>query len=122
MQDLLEAFGEKVKLARIKRGYTQVQLAEKLHTSDRTISKIEKGQTNISLETAKSYAIELEFSIDDLIQEPKLDRVSRCVREFFTGMDEGKRQIAQYLFFCDKMEIKTGAEGICPRKRERCGV
>lgn len=33
-----------------------------------------------------------------------------------------KRQNAKYLFFCDKMEIKTGAKGICPRKREHCGV
>lgn len=103
VQDLLKAFGAKVKLARIKKGYTQFQLAERLHTSDRTVSKIEKGQTNISLETAKSYAVELGFSLDELIYEPTPDSISYCVKEFFSGMDEV--QAAKYIKLCEDARL-----------------
>lgn len=103
MQDLLKAFGAKVKLARIKKGYTQFQLAERLHTSDRTVSKIEKGQTNISLETAKSYAVELEFSLDELIYKPMPDSISYCVKDFFSGMDEV--QAAKYIKLCEDARL-----------------
>lgn len=92
VQDLLKAFGLKVKLARIERGYTQVELANKLHTTDRTVSKVESGKTDLSLNDAGNYAVELEISLDDLIHSPQTDRIPRCAEDFFAGMEESKAQ------------------------------
>lgn len=98
MQDLLKAFGLKVKLARIERGYTQVELANKLHTSDRTVSKVESGKTDLSFDDAGKYAAELGIGLDDLIHDPQPDRIPRCAEDFFAGMEESKAQ--KYISLC----------------------
>jgi transcriptional regulator with XRE-family HTH domain len=56
---------------RLKRGWSQQQLAEVSGTSLRTVQRIEAGATP-SLETLKSLAAVFEVSIEDLQGEPEM--------------------------------------------------
>jgi transcriptional regulator with XRE-family HTH domain len=46
---LLEQFGENIKLACIRRGYTQILISERTGLSRMTIRKIEKGDPSVSI-------------------------------------------------------------------------
>lgn len=50
-RDTLKIIGNNIKNARDKKGYTQQELAEKLHKSDKFISMLERACTGLSLET-----------------------------------------------------------------------
>ena len=50
MQVFSRPFGDAVRTARIERGYTQKQLAEKIDVDERTISSIEKYEANTTME------------------------------------------------------------------------
>lgn len=88
-----------VRIARVKKGYTQVQLAEQLHTTDRTVSKIERGQTNPNLDTIVDYVRELDMSLDEIIREQHPEKVPYCAERFFAGMDEA--QALKYIKLCE---------------------
>lgn len=71
--------GKKIKVARLKAGYTQEQLAEKLSLSPRYISQLERG---ISFGTAttiinicKTLNISADFLFSDLINSNNLSSV-----------------------------------------------
>ena len=77
MQDIQVEFGRRVRIARVERSWTQARLAERLHTTTRTVSKIERGQANISLDTIRAYACELDLSLDDLIRDASPDKLGK---------------------------------------------
>ena len=71
--------GKKIKLARIKAGYTQEQLAEKLSLSTRYISQLERG---ISFGTAstiinicKTLNISADFLFGDIISPNEFSNI-----------------------------------------------
>ena len=88
MQDIQGEFGRRVRVARVERSWTQARLAERLHTTTRTVSKIERGQINISLDTIRAYACELDLSLDDLIRDASPDML-RVLRFGFRGHCNG---------------------------------
>lgn len=90
MQDIQVEFGRRVRVARVERSWTQARLAERLHTTTRTVSKIERGQTNISLDTIRAYACELDLSLDDLIKGASPDRIPYCAARYFAGMSDAQ--------------------------------
>ena len=53
--------GEKIKNIREKRGYSQEQLAEKMNINRNTISKIENGKFNLSLDYLSEFSWFLDF-------------------------------------------------------------
>ena len=59
--------GECIKQNRIKKGYSQAELAEKLNVSTNVISRYECGKTAPKREHLFLLAEMLEFSIDELI-------------------------------------------------------
>lgn len=60
--------GDRVKQARMRKGWTKVELAEKTNISRISIAKIENGETkNMSVETAIALADALEMSLDFLL-------------------------------------------------------
>ena len=79
-----------VRVARVERSWTQARLAERLHTTTRTVSKIERGQTNISLDTIRAYACELDLSLDDLIRDASPDRIPYCAARYFAGTSDAQ--------------------------------
>ncbi|GAF63533.1 putative transcriptional regulator [Bacillus sp. TS-2] len=56
----------KMKIARMEKGYTQEQLAQKIGITRQTISLIEKGAYNPSLKLCMEICYELEKTLDQL--------------------------------------------------------
>lgn len=77
MQDFSRPFGDTVRTARIERGYTQKQLAEKIDVDERTISSIEKYEANTTMEIL--YPLIRVLRIDPReIFNPELGRESKA--------------------------------------------
>jgi transcriptional regulator with XRE-family HTH domain len=50
LQELLESVGEKIKARRLKKGITQLDLADIVGCNQDNISRIETGKNNLTLE------------------------------------------------------------------------
>ena len=94
MNNSLNAFGTAVRNERTKRYLTQVQLAEKLGMSKRTVIQAERGQSNPKFETVVLLAQELSISLDAVIfpDTASLNSVSKCVHDFFKDKSEFESQ------------------------------
>lgn len=62
-----KAIGQRIKIARIKKGVTQEIVAEKTSMSLQHISNIETGNTKLSLPAIIAVANALEVSVDSLL-------------------------------------------------------
>jgi transcriptional regulator with XRE-family HTH domain len=67
--EALSLFGERVKQARLKRGLSQVALAERASLDRSYISGIERGRRNVSLWNILQLAEALEVRASDLLDE-----------------------------------------------------
>lgn len=64
---LLKKFGKNVKIQRIKKDYTQEQLAEIMNVSQNYITSIERGKANMSLAKVNELAGFLGVKITSLL-------------------------------------------------------
>jgi len=64
--DLLKNVGLQFKMARLKKGLSQAQLAEILNSHDRYISDIECGRRNITIKTINKFATILDIKLSEL--------------------------------------------------------
>ena len=62
-----ETLGERLARLRKERGYTQVELAEKIGTIQALISDYETDRLHLSAEMAIRFALALEVSLDELL-------------------------------------------------------
>jgi transcriptional regulator with XRE-family HTH domain len=62
-----ETIGERVARIRKERGFTQVELAEKIGVIQSIVSAIERDVLKLSAEMAVRFALALEVSTDDLL-------------------------------------------------------
>ncbi len=67
-QDILKQFGRNIKAERIRLGYSQETLAEKMGVNREYISRIERGLQNMSLLKITSLANFLETDIHNLLR------------------------------------------------------
>jgi transcriptional regulator with XRE-family HTH domain len=103
------AFGKAVRAERIKRNLTQVQLAEKLGMSKRTVIQVERCQSNPKFETVLLLAQELEISLDAIVfpETVSPNNVPKCVHEFFRSKSELESQ--KFIDLCRNAEsLKSG--------------
>lgn len=56
--------GQRIREIRQERGYNQEQLAEKMNISRSTISKIESGKFNFSIDYLSKFSLALDFQIN----------------------------------------------------------
>ncbi|MGM9940988.1 MAG: helix-turn-helix domain-containing protein [Bulleidia sp.] len=68
----MNTFGEKLKQARERKGYTQEQLGEKLFVTRQTISRYESGNRLPDIHTLKAISRLLDCSMDELLSENDL--------------------------------------------------
>jgi transcriptional regulator with XRE-family HTH domain len=61
IKDYRLMLGEKIRIVREKRGYSQEQLAEKMSINRSTISKIENGKFGITVDYLVRFSIFLDF-------------------------------------------------------------
>lgn len=64
LRDCRLKVGQSIREIREKRGLNQEQLAEKMHISRSTISKIENGKFNCSIDYLTKFAISLNFEVN----------------------------------------------------------
>ncbi|MDE6671311.1 MAG: helix-turn-helix transcriptional regulator [Ruminococcus sp.] len=60
-------FGQKIKYRREELGYTQSELAKKVHTTQPYISRLERGHFNPSMKTITKISTALDISVDYLL-------------------------------------------------------
>src|ERR1700693_1288804 len=68
--DLRIFFGVNFRAARIRAGLTQTQVAEVLQTTPQYISKIERGQQNVTLGTMEALAQLVHDDVVRLLRKP----------------------------------------------------
>ena len=61
IKDFRLKLGDKIRIVREKRGYSQEQLAEKMDINRSTISKIENGKFGITVDYLVRFSIFLEY-------------------------------------------------------------
>jgi transcriptional regulator with XRE-family HTH domain len=66
-----ESIGERVARIRKERGFTQVELAEKIGVIQSIVSAIERDVLKLSAEMAVRFALALEVTTDALLMPPK---------------------------------------------------
>lgn len=103
MRNMLDDFASEVRRKRIILGYTQRQLAERLHMSIRTILDLENGVSNPKFETAVLIARELNISVDAILfPDIPIGTVSKTVVDFFAGKSE--TEIQKYITLCQQAD------------------
>ncbi len=66
-ETLLKKFGLNVKIARMKKGWTQEEFAERLHKHLTHVGKIETGKENMSLAKVLELANALDVDVNKLL-------------------------------------------------------
>jgi transcriptional regulator with XRE-family HTH domain len=66
--DLVAVFGANLKAARIRRGLTQAQLAERAGLPQQYVSLIETGKRNVTLTTAQTFARLVQQDLSDMLR------------------------------------------------------
>ena len=73
---------EIIRSARIKKGWTQEDLAERIHSTSKTIQRIESGKVKPRSSTLLTLALVLDLPLDRLTPEESLDRLEEIVPVF----------------------------------------
>ena len=66
--DLQAIFGQNLKIARLKRGMTLIELADAVDMHFSSVSQIEHGATNITLRTMKRLAAVMDLDVRAMLQ------------------------------------------------------
>lgn len=64
-------FGQKIKICRKELGYTQEELAERVHTTQPYVSRLENGNFNPSMQMIVKISTALNISIDYLLLDDR---------------------------------------------------
>ncbi|MBO9151466.1 helix-turn-helix domain-containing protein [Chitinophaga sp. GCM10012297] len=67
--DILNIFGENLKRIRHEKGYSQRELSSRCNVDNADISRMEKGDINITLRTAGQLADALDVRVIDLLMK-----------------------------------------------------
>src|SRR5580704_11803704 len=72
-----ETPGQRITRIRKERGFTQVELAERIGTIQTLVCDYEKDRLRLSAEMALRFALALEISVDELLRPKSATTVSR---------------------------------------------
>lgn len=67
-EDILKAFGNKVRALRQEKGWTQEKLAERTHFHRTYIGMVERGERNIGLKNIQVFAVCFNIEIKKLFE------------------------------------------------------
>lgn len=68
-EELLRKVGNKIKLIRAERGYTQVQLADLCEKDKQAIERIENGKINTSIYMLSVIASALDVTLSEMLKD-----------------------------------------------------
>jgi len=66
--EILKQFGRNIKAERVRKGYTQEVLSEKMNVNSEYISKIERGLENMSLKKIVNITNHLGADLNDILR------------------------------------------------------
>ena len=69
LKNIRLSIGQRICEIRKKRGYNQQELAVKMKVSRTTISKIESGKFNFSIDYLSKFSLALDFKINIILNE-----------------------------------------------------
>ena len=109
--------GTKIKELRLKHGYTQSMLAEKLGVSDKMVSKWENGETSPSVELLPEIADVFNINMDELFSRNHNDfsNIQRIIWEYMSSFsvkdafDEANRLCSYIILGMEHREMKDMA-------------
>ena len=80
VEELLQRVGQNIRTARIRRNLTILELANRVHVDERTISRLEKGDPSINFKNLVTVlmVLGLEDSVFDLA-DPNADELGRAL-------------------------------------------
>jgi transcriptional regulator with XRE-family HTH domain len=82
-----ESIGERVARMRNERGFTQVELAEKIGVIQSIVSAIERDVLRLSAEMAIRFAVALGVSTDELLMTPKNKKLNKPARKVLRRLE-----------------------------------
>jgi transcriptional regulator with XRE-family HTH domain len=77
--------GERIRTARMQKGWTQVQLAEAAGLSSNYVARLERGELGASLYVALRLADALSITLNGLAQNPSASSVARTTTKRRAG-------------------------------------
>lgn len=98
-----EKFFENLKKARLRKGLSQVQLAEQLGVAKSTYSMYESGNREPNVQTIKKIADILNVSTDELLG---MDEESQTIAAHFDGVEYTDEEMAEIRQFAQFVRMK----------------
>jgi len=109
----IQLVGRKIRELRKERKLTQVELSARLGIQQSDLSRMEKGEYRVSLDTLFKILAEFDVSIgeffDDVAKESFSPREVQMVREFKTLAPIAQREVEDFIAF--KRTAAPGEEG-----------
>ena len=87
------ALGDKIKRLREEHSLTQQQLADKLYVSRQTVCRWENGSRCPDLIMAKRLAVELDVSLDELISDEDLKKITKNDFPFHSDVVKRRKEL-----------------------------
>ena len=87
------ALGDNIKRLREKHSLTQQQLADKLYVSRQTVCRWENGSRCPDLIMAKRLAVELDVSLDELISDEDLKKITKNDFPFHSDVVKRRKEL-----------------------------
>jgi transcriptional regulator with XRE-family HTH domain len=106
----VQLVGRKIRRLRKERRLTQTELSSRIGIQQSDLSRMEKGEYRVSLDTLFKILAEFDVSIgeffDDVARESFTPREVKMVREFKTLEPEAQREVEDFINF------KRSREGV----------
>ena len=99
----VQLVGRKIRRLRKERRLTQTELSGRIGIQQSDLSRMEKGEYRVSLDTLFKILAEFDVSIgeffDDVVKESVTPREARVVREFKSLAPEAQREVEDFIAF-----------------------
>ena len=109
----VQLVGRKIRRLRKERRLTQTELSARIGIQQSDLSRMEKGEYRVSLDTLFKILAEFDVSIgeffDDVARETFTPREVKMVREFKTLEPEAQREVEEFINFKRAREGAAGA-------------
>jgi transcriptional regulator with XRE-family HTH domain len=106
--------GRKIRRLRKERRLTQTELSGRIGIQQSDLSRMEKGEYRVSLDTLFKILAEFDVSIgeffDDVVRESFTPREARVVREFKSLAPEAQREVEDFIAFKRLQPARPGSD------------
>jgi len=104
----VQLVGRKIKRLRKERRLTQTELSTRIGIQQSDLSRMEKGEYRVSLDTLFKILAEFDVTIgeffDDVARETFSPREVRMVREFKSLAPEAQREVEDFINFKQRVD------------------